>query len=152
MKKKSKGKYLNQTSRKSKIPLILVSVITLLGLLTAVIFVITRMKNNNVTISNAEEAISHAKKLGEEYGYENAMNELTEKNTSSIDGDNYYRLQQNYHGVPVYGKTIVYSTDSKGNILTVTGNVDDISGLTTVSPSVFCVPFFAVIIHKTDAV
>jgi len=136
MKKKSKGKYLQQTSRKSKIPLILVSVIALLGLLATGIFFITRLNNNNVTISNAEEAISHAKKLGEEYGYENAMDELTEKNTASIDGDNYYRLQQNYHGIPVYGKTIVYSTDSKGNILTVTGNVDDISGITTVSPSV----------------
>lgn len=71
MKNNAKGKYLKQTSRKSNIPRILVAVIALLGLLATGIFYITRLNNNNVTISNAEDAISHAKKLGEEYGYEN---------------------------------------------------------------------------------
>lgn len=129
MKKKSKGKYLKQTSRKNKIPLVLISVIALLGLLATGIFFITRLNNNNVTISNAEQAIYHAKKLGQEYGYENAMDELTEKNSTTVDGDSYYRLQQNYNGLPVYGRTVVYSTDKNGDILSITGNVMDVDEL-----------------------
>lgn len=77
-------------------------------------------------VKNAEQAISVLKDLGEEWGYENAFSELTENNMTTIDGDNYYRLQQNYEGIPIYGKTVVCSTDRNGNTLSVTGNVADI--------------------------
>lgn len=89
----------------------------------AVHFVGNRMPK----VKNAEQAISALNDLGEEWGYENAFSELTEKNTTTIDGDTYYRLQQNYKGIPVYGKTAVCYTDEKGKTLAVTGNLKDIN-------------------------
>ncbi len=77
-------------------------------------------------INNAEEAIAHAKKMGNELGYKNAMSELTEKVTTEIEGDSYYRLQQNYKGIPVYGKSLVYATNHAGQVTSLTGNVEDI--------------------------
>lgn len=82
--------------------------------------------NRTPKVKNAEQAISVLKDLGEEFGYENAFSELTEKNTTTIDGDSYFRLQQNYRGIPVYGKTVVYSADDTGKTMTINGNVDDI--------------------------
>lgn len=86
-------------------------------------------------ISNVEEAIAHAKELGEELGYENAMSEMTEKVTTEIDGDCYYRLQQNYQGIPVYGRTAVYVSDEGGNIASITGNVLDVNGGVDLTPT-----------------
>lgn len=93
-------------------------------------------EKSSVMIQNAEEAISHAKKMGKTWGYENALEELTEKNTATIDGDSYYRLQQNYQGIPVYGKTIVYATDGDGNVTFVTGNALDIADTIELNPAI----------------
>lgn len=90
----------------------------------------------NVEIHNVEEAIAHARDLGDECGYENAMSEMTEKVTTTIDGDSYYRLQQNYQGIPVYGRTLVYATDEKGNIVSVTGNVADVETNIELTPTI----------------
>ena len=80
----------------------------------------------NIEIHNVEEAIAHARELGEEYGYENAFSELTEKVTTTVDGDSYYRLQQNYQGIPVYGRTVVYALDEDHQVTSISGNVQDI--------------------------
>lgn len=88
------------------------------------------------TAHNADEAIRQLEKLSDEFGYENALSELTEKNTTTVDGDNYYRLQQNYQGVPVYGKTVVCVTDENGEVISVTGNVVDIEISSDITPTV----------------
>lgn len=90
----------------------------------------------NVEIHNVEEAIAHARDLGEVYGYENALSELTEKVTTTIDGDNYYRLQQNYQGIPVYGRTVVYTTDEEGGVLSLSGNASDVVINDSLTPTV----------------
>lgn len=87
-------------------------------------------------IKNADEAISYAKRSGEAAGYKNAFSELTEKNTSSIDGDHYYRMQQNYKGIPVYGRDAIYVTDKENNVIIITGNAQDIEGDVQLSPAV----------------
>lgn len=92
-------------------------------------------KLDNVKINSAEDAISFSKELGKELGYENALSELTEKVTTTVDGDSYYRLQQNYQGIPVYGKNVVYATDSHGSVTSVTGNVLDIDDEINLKPS-----------------
>lgn len=89
-----------------------------------------------VEIHSVEEAIAHAKEFGEELGYENAFSELTEKVTTTIDGDNYYRLQQNYQGIPVYGRSVVYTTDQNSNCTSITGNIIDIENDTPLIPTV----------------
>lgn len=77
-------------------------------------------------LDSAQEAIELLKKCSEEYGYENAWSELTEKSTMVVDGDSYYRLQQNYQGIPVYGRTVVFAVDENGYALSLTGNTADV--------------------------
>lgn len=79
----------------------------------------------SVKINSVEEAVAQAKELGEEFGYKNAMSEMTEKVTTEIDGDCYYRLQQNYQGIPVYGRNVIYVAGEEGNVVSVTGNPQD---------------------------
>lgn len=93
-------------------------------------------KLDNVKINSAEDAIAFSKEFGRELGYENALSELTEKVTTTVDGDCYYRLQQNYQGIPVYGKNVVYYTDGNGNVHSVTGNVVDVIQTIDVNPTI----------------
>ena len=74
----------------------------------------------------AEKAITQLQEQSEALGFDNALDELEEKNTASIGGDTYIRLQQYYEGIPVYGKTIVYAANEQGELTSVTGNVQDI--------------------------
>lgn len=95
-----------------------------------------RQDNSSGTVKNAEEAIAYMAEMSDTYGYQNAASELTEKNTSTIDGDTYYRLQQNYHGIPVYGRTAVYVTDEAGNQIAVTGNLCDVDESISLTPTI----------------
>lgn len=83
-------------------------------------------------VKNAEQAIFVLKDLGEELGYKNAFSELTEENTTTIDGDSYYRLQQNYKGIPVYGQTVVCATDKNKNVTSITGNMVDVNNISVI--------------------
>ena len=74
----------------------------------------------------AETAIIQLQEQSEALGFDNALEELEEKNTATIGGDTYIRLQQYYEGIPVYGKTIVYAANEDGQMTSVTGNVQDI--------------------------
>lgn len=87
-------------------------------------------------IKNSRQAIAHAKKFGEAYGYKNAFSELTEKDISVVDGDSYYRLQQNYKGIPVYKRTVVYATDEKNKVTDITGNAEDVDETVDLTPTV----------------
>ena len=66
-------------------------------------------------IKKAKDAIELLQSRGGDLGYKNALSELTELHTSTVDGDKYYRLQQNYRGIPVYGRTVVCVTNKRGN-------------------------------------
>ena len=84
----------------------------------------------------AGQAITHLQEQSESLGFDNALDELEEKNTAQIGGDTYIRLQQYYKGIPVYGKTIVYATNELGELTTVTGNVQDIDPDIDLTPSI----------------
>lgn len=79
-----------------------------------------------MTVADAPDAIAQLADTAEDYGYKNALSELTEQSTTEIDGDYYYRLQQNYQGIPVYGRTVVCATDGDGNVTSITGNTIDV--------------------------
>ena len=49
----------------------------------------------------AEQAINQLKEQAESMGFENALSELEEKNSTQVGGDSYIRLQQYYEGIPV---------------------------------------------------
>ena len=86
----------------------------------------SNLKDKTFVARSAEEAARNLAAIEDQLGYKNALSELTEKSTTTIDGDTYYRLQQNYQGIPVYGRTAVYVTDMNGKTLAITGNVIDV--------------------------
>lgn len=75
---------------------------------------------------SAQEIIAKMSRASEEYGFENALSELELQSETSINGDTYFRLQQNYQGIPVYGRSAVYVTDSSGEMVSASGNLFDI--------------------------
>lgn len=77
-------------------------------------------------IYQADDAIWALATAGENMGYSNAMAELTSLSVQTIDGIDCYRLQQNFDGVPVYGRTLSLLADETGCALLLAGNVMDI--------------------------
>lgn len=71
----------------------------------------------------------------QKYGYSNALSELTELSNTQLEDAGFLRLQQNYRGIPVYGRTVVYVTDERGDALTMTGNVLDVDETLNLTPS-----------------
>ena len=57
----------------------------------------TAVPNEPVT---AQKAITELRRQSEALGFDNALEELEEKNTATIGGDTYIRLQQHYEGIP----------------------------------------------------
>ena len=93
-------------------------------------------ERTSMVVVDANDAIAQLAKVEEDYGYGNALSELTEKSTFTLDGDSYYRLQQNYQGIPVYGRTVVCATDEDGNVTSLTGNIEDITTSPDLTPSI----------------
>lgn len=87
-------------------------------------------------VHSAQEAIDVLSGISMDLGYENALSELTEVHSATVDGDSYYRLQQNYQGIPVYGRTIVYATDETGAQISVTQNIQDVPGGLNLEPTI----------------
>ena len=87
-------------------------------------------------VRSASEATAFLKQHGKEYGYDNALSDLMVENTVGVDGDSYYRLQQTYKGIPVYGRYVVCNTDAEGNITALVGNVTDITVSVSLTPTV----------------
>lgn len=92
--------------------------------------------SKTVTAKDAQSAIEQLAKLGNDFGYENALDELTEVNTSTLDGDNFFRLQQNYRGIPVYGRNVVCVTDEDGKQLAISGNPLDVDERVLLTPQI----------------
>ncbi len=87
-------------------------------------------------VHNEQDAISAVRDAAEELGLENATEELTLVHTSRVDDLIFYRLQQNYRGIPVYGSTVVVVADESGETKGLTGNAVDISGEFSFTPTV----------------
>lgn len=83
-------------------------------------------------ITSAESAITAVSEKADVLGFNNALDNLTTKTTNTtINGDGFYRLQQNYNGIPVYGRTIVVAADKTGKAISLNANVKDIDSIDT---------------------
>lgn len=83
------------------------------------------------TITDARAAIAAVKDASEKLGLTNATDELTVKSESVVENLTYYRLQQNYNGIPVYGNFFVVVSDEQGNAKGLTSQALDISDVNT---------------------
>ncbi len=83
-------------------------------------------KFTDIKIKNSDSAIEAAKEVSQSLGILQAADELTAKGESNFDGTNYYRLQQNYNGVPVYGRDIIVLASKSGTSQGAMSNLLDI--------------------------
>lgn len=86
-------------------------------------------------VRSPEDAIAVLAGRAEDWGYQNALAELSLLTTSVSGGQTFYRFQQNYQGIPVYGRHVVYVTDEEGKCLTITQNILDIPGDLDMTPT-----------------
>ena len=84
-------------------------------------------KFTDIKIVDETTAIQAAQDVAQQLNLDNAADELTLKNQTQVNGFTYYRLQQNYKGIPVYGRAIVVIADESGNAWGITSNAEDLS-------------------------
>ena len=87
-------------------------------------------------VHSAADVIELLAQQAADWGYRNAMAELTEISTQVSGEHTFYRLRQNFHGIPVYGQHVVYVTDSEGHCQLITENVRDLPEDLDLTPTV----------------
>jgi len=90
----------------------------------------------DVKITDGASAAEAVSACNEAIGCKNALNELTPFVSFSLDGINYYRLQQRYKEIPVYGKHVVVAASDEGEALSMTTDAADIPEDLDLTPSI----------------
>ena len=93
-------------------------------------------KFTNKKITDGRSAIKAVQEIADDLGLENATDELTVKREDTVGELTYYRLQQNYKGIPVYGSDFIVIADENGEAKGVTGNANDIDKSISLMPTV----------------
>ncbi|MCM1364109.1 MAG: VWA domain-containing protein [Faecalibacterium sp.] len=87
-------------------------------------------------IQNSTELIDTLNTYSKELQFENALSDLEVVSERTIDNARYYRLQQRFKGVPVYGQQFTVATDNDGKVLFQSIEAVDIESNFDVIPSV----------------
>lgn len=69
-------------------------------------------------------------------GYQNAFSELKVKVSTSVDNKCFYRLQQYYKGLPVYGRYITVVSSEDGNALGINSDALDVDADIEMKPQI----------------
>lgn len=86
--------------------------------------------------AKSDSIIDELQEIGKELGYKNALSDLKEIHSNEMDGITYQRMQQNYNGIPVYGKSIVCVTNQNNEIQSLFGNIEDIDESMETNPTI----------------
>ena len=73
-------------------------------------------------VTSVEDAITALNDIHYTMQFENAEQEFKGVSSESAIDTNFYRLQQVYHNIPVYGYQLIVSTDKEGTIQTLNGH------------------------------
>ena len=76
----------------------------------------------DVKVTDEKSALEAVASVAEVIGISDVEKELIITSTDYADGDTFYRMQQQYNGIPVYGKEIVLSVNDKGSALGLNSN------------------------------
>ncbi len=76
-------------------------------------------------IIDEKSALAAIEDMGDVIGIGNVQEELTNCRTDVVFDNAYYRFQQEYEGIPIYGRNVIVSADKDGNSLSLTGNYLD---------------------------
>lgn len=76
----------------------------------------------DVLVTDEKSALEAIKSVADVIGIENVEKELKISRTDKIENDTYYRFQQYYNDIPVYGNSLVISVDKNGKTIALTSN------------------------------
>ncbi len=76
----------------------------------------------DVLVTDEKSAIEAVGSVSACLGIDNATEELKVSNVQTVKDDRFYRIQQYYNEIPVYGRSIVVSADKNGYALSLTSN------------------------------
>lgn len=81
----------------------------------------------DVLVTDEKSALEAIASVANVIGIENVDDELKISSINTVDNDTYYRFQQYYNNIPVYGRNIVVSADTEGHVLSLTSNIISLS-------------------------
>ena len=87
-------------------------------------------------ITDEASAVAVISRCSEAIGCTNALAELAPYISCSLDGENYYRMQQCFRGLPVYGRYVVAVASDEGEVLGLTTDARDIPEDLDLTPTV----------------
>ena len=87
-------------------------------------------------ITDETSAVAAAKDVAETMGYQNAFSELKVKVSTSVDNKCFYRLQQYYKGLPVYGRYVTVVSSEDGNALGINSDALDVDADIEMKPQI----------------
>lgn len=88
------------------------------------------------TVTSEDEALQYLINNADSFGIVDGEETLEIKNTISDSDGSVYKFQQNYKGIPVFGKGISLKTDTDGTVLMSVGNYENITKDINVNPTV----------------
>lgn len=83
-------------------------------------------------ITDKESALEALEDVADVIGIENVQGEFVACEENAVFGNTYYRFQQEYEGIPIYGRSIVVVADKNGNSLSLSGNYLNIEDVNTI--------------------
>jgi thermolysin len=142
---------LKSTSGKSKIGIIIATIIVFAVIAIGWFVVVPFMQSHNAEknieqedatyiaydgvytdspVTDAQSAIESLNALSGEFGFDNAVDAFASAGENAIDSRTYYRTKQIYNGVEVYGRSMVVVAGNDGILQGVSGNYINISNVT----------------------
>ncbi len=76
----------------------------------------------DIKVTDEKTALEAIASVADVIGIENVENELKISNTNTIDNNTYYRFQQYYNDIPVYGSSISLVSDNNKDVVALTSN------------------------------
>lgn len=89
----------------------------------------------DVTITDPDSALEAISSVKGDLGLSDAQKELKINVTQNYGKNKYYRFQQYYNGVPVYGREVVVGANKKGQALSLNANYRPLSKQLSKTPS-----------------
>lgn len=90
---------------------------------------------NNIMVENEEAVLNALDEISESLGIEDVTKELKIASVNEVEGEKFYRVQQYYNNIPVYGNSVVLGVDENGNALGLTSNTSVVQDVDT-APSI----------------
>lgn len=88
----------------------------------------------DIIVTDEESAVKAVGSVSKALEMNNAEEELKVNTVQSVKNDHFYRMQQYYNNIPVYGRSVVVSADKDGNVLSLTSNYKQITKNIDLSP------------------